>query len=208
MVSSKVREEVLNVIVAELLSDRGLLSIPEIIRKSVRGRGRKLPDVTIGDIRGIRVVIEGRIDTSAGVRDGLLNDARKRVEDGVAPICLAVLYPPGLSSIESLSQLRKDLAKAELAVSVVTEGEEIGWSTGSLDNMTDMLRRSYELLVSEDVVASAVAELNSAIETASEAIAAAPAAPTRVRELLGIPEETGTAVEDDDEEEGVGDGDG
>jgi hypothetical protein len=197
--SSDVREEVLNVILADLLSSRGLLSIPEIIRRS--SRGRTLPDVTIGDIRGVRVVIEGRVDSSSSIRASLLTDARKRVEQGIAPICLAVLYPSDLRSVKSLAQLRKDIAKAELAVCVVWEGGETEWATGGLDEMTDILRRSYELLVGEDVVATAVAELNDAIETASESIATASAAPEKLRKLLGIPEETEPNADDDEEVE-------
>jgi len=56
--------------------------------------------------------------------------------------------------------------------------------------------------VSEDVVATAVSELNDAIETASESMASAPAAPGRIRLLLGIPEETGATPDEDEEEEG------
>ncbi len=53
------REEVLNVKLADLLSERGVLSVPEDIRKTPKGV--RLPDVTVADFWGIRTVIEGRI---------------------------------------------------------------------------------------------------------------------------------------------------
>src|SRR5207244_1533819 len=79
----KVREEVLNVILADLLSKRGLLSIPESIRKSVTGK--KLPDVTIADLWGVRILLEGRVGETDAVRDGLFKDAKKRVDEGLCP---------------------------------------------------------------------------------------------------------------------------
>lgn len=194
----RVREEVLNVLMAELLSERGLLSVPEIIRRSIRSSSRRLPDVTIGDIRGVRVVIEGRVDASSGVRESLIEDAARRVEEGIAPICLAILYPSSVRSAASLSELRKNLANAQLTVNVVWEGGRGDWASGSLDDLTDILRRSYELLTGEDMVAVAASELNEAIEVASESIAAAAGTPGKLRALLGIPEETdGTEDEED-----------
>ncbi len=193
----EVREEVLNVVLADLLSRRGLLSVPESIRRAVTGRGRRLPDVTVADLRGVRIVIEGRIG-DGGVRDSLFRDALGRVEQGISPICLAVLYPAGLRTVDSLANLRLSLERADLLVRVVSEGDEGDWGETTVDGLTDILRRSYELLVSEDVVAGAVESLNEAIESASQTIGSSPATPARVRILLGLPEEP-TAEEDDDE---------
>jgi hypothetical protein len=193
----EVREEVLNVVLADLLSRHGLLSVPESIRRSVTGRGRRLPDVTVADLRGVRIVIEGRIG-DGGVRDSLFRDALGRVEQGISPICLAVMYPAALRTIDSLANLRRALERADLHVRVVSEGDEGDWSETNVDGLTDLLRRSYELLVSEDVVAGAVDSLNEAIEAASQTIGSSPATPARVRILLGLPEESPTE-EDADE---------
>ncbi len=91
MPTFQIREKVLNVILADLLSERGMMSIPESIRRSVRS-GRRLPDVTVADLWGVRIVIEGRIGISTNVRNSLFRDASTRVEEGISPICLAVLY--------------------------------------------------------------------------------------------------------------------
>lgn len=195
--SLEVREEVLNVVLAELLSQRGLLSIPESIRRAVGDRTRKLPDVTVADLYGARIVIEGRIGTGSGVRDTLLQDASARVEQGISHICLAVLYPPALRTVRSLSDLQADLARATLSVRVVSEANAGVWVEATVDGLTDILRRSYDLLVSEDVVVGSVEALNEAIELASEIIARSPAIGERIRVLLGIPGASGEPETDE-----------
>jgi len=194
MAGYKVREEVLNVVLAALLEDRGLLSIPETIRRSVSGREKRLPDVTLGDLWGVRIIIEGRTNNDAGSAISLLEDARKRVEEGLCPICLAVLYPPELAQIESIPKLRKSLGGATLTVCVCSEGdlqEDNGtWMETTVDGLTEILRRSYELLVSEDVVITTATELEASIDSVSQILASNTATPKRLRKLLGIPEET------------------
>lgn len=200
MTPFEVREEVINVVLADLLSERGLLSVPESIRRSVTGRGRRLPDVTIADLWGVRTVIEGRIGDDQAVRDALLRTASGRVEEGISPICLAVMYPPALRKITSLAGLRRALERTPVLVRVISEGSDGDWAETTVDGLTDLLRRSYELLVGEDVVATAVEDLGQAIDAASESIAAARATPVRLRTLLGIPEETGKPAEDEEED--------
>src|ERR1700687_617102 len=84
------REEVVNVVLASLLEQRGMLSVPETIRKSVARKTRDLPDIVVADLLGIRMVIEGRFNSGKAARDSLLKDARERVELGISPVCLAV----------------------------------------------------------------------------------------------------------------------
>jgi hypothetical protein len=100
--------------------------------------------------------------------------------------------------------LRRALARAELQVRVVSEGGDGEWRAARVDDLSEILRVSYELLVSEDVVVRSVEQLAFAIDIASEAIAAVPAAPNRLRALLGIPEDAqpgAAAAPVDDEEE-------
>jgi len=98
------REEVLNVALAELLEQRGMLSVPETIRKSIAKKTRDLPDILVGDLLGLRIVIEGRFNKGKQARDSLLKDAQQRVEDGISPVCLAVLYPEDLRSSQFTRQ--------------------------------------------------------------------------------------------------------
>lgn len=184
--SFAVREEVLNVTLAGLLKKRGLLTVPESILQSTMGR--KLPDITLADLWGVRIVIEGRNFTSAGAKRSLLKDATRRVEEGISPICLAVLYPPQLRDIDADTDLEKALEDARLTARVISESSDGDWAETDIDGLVEILRRSYELLVNEDVVSSSVGSLQLAIEEASEKIAAIRAAPTRLRAVLGIPE--------------------
>jgi len=191
------REEVVNVALAELLEQRGMLSVPETIRKSIERKTRDLPDIIVADLLGIRMVIEGRFNTGRA-RDSLLKDARERVEQGISPVCLAVLYPPELRSAESLPKLRKNLENATLEIRVISENSDGDWMDGTVDNIAEALRRSYELLVSEDVVVSSVGEIASAIEHSSDLFARITALKNRFRKVLGIPEETNDANGDED----------
>jgi hypothetical protein len=184
------REEVVNVVLAELLEQRGMLSVPETIRKSIASKTRALPDIIVADLLGIRMVIEGRFNNGRVSRDSLLKDARERVEQGISPVCLAVLYPPELRSAESLPKLRKNLEKATVGIRIISENSDGDWTDGTVDDIAEALRRCYELLVSEDVVVASVGEIASAIECASDLFARTPALKDRFRKALGIPEET------------------
>jgi hypothetical protein len=184
------REEVVNVALAELLEQRGMLSVPETIRKSIARKTRDLPDIIVADLLGIRMVIEGRFNSGRPARDSLLKDAKERVEQGISPVCLAVLYPPELRSAESLPQLRRNLEKAILGIRVISENSDGEWAEGTVNDVAEALRRSYELLVSEDVVVASVGEIAGAIETASGLFARTTALNDRFRKALGIPEQT------------------
>ncbi len=182
------REEVVNVALAELLEQRGMLSVPETIRKSIARKTRALPDIIVADLLGIRMVIEGRFNSGRGSRDSLLIDARERVEQGISPVCLAVLYPPQLRSAESLLKLRRNLESATLGIRAISENSDGDWMDGTVDDVAEALRRSYELLVSEDVVVTSVGDIASAIETSSDLFARTKALKDRFRKVLGIPE--------------------
>ncbi len=183
-----IREEVLNVLLAELLSNRGLLSVPESIRRSVANR-RQLPDVTVADLMGVRIVIEGRIGQTDDVLVSLVRDGKERVESGLSPICLTVAYPTDLRNTRGLDASRRALDGARLLVRVISEGDDGDWTESDLDGLADILRRSYELLVNEDVVIRTVEELEYVIEQVSERIrTSAPGSVDRIRDALGIPE--------------------
>jgi len=194
---SNFREEVLNVALAELLEQRGMLSVPETIRKSIARKTRDLPDIVVGDLFGIRIVIEGRFDNSKQSRESLLKDSKERVENGISPVCLAVLYPPELRSADSLSKLRRNIERATLGIRVISESGDGDWSEGTVNDIADALRRSYELLVSEDVVVSSVGEIEDAIDTASDIFVHTLALTERFRTALGIP----AKLDDEDEDE-------
>src|SRR5690242_1902058 len=105
------REEVLNVVLAQLLNERGVVSTPE--QALTLEKRRKLPDVMMV-FQGLRTVIEGKVEAAAA-SDAVLGQAVERVEQGVAHIGIAVVYPSDLRKI-SFEKLPKALASAELRI--------------------------------------------------------------------------------------------
>jgi hypothetical protein len=178
------REEVLNVKLAELLSRSGLLSVPETIL-SLEG-GKRLPDVIIGDYWGVRVVLEGRVSDKANVLDTLERDCLKRIEEGIAAIVIGVMYPPDIR-YSDWRELEDDLRKAILKLKVFSEGQSTDWMDSDLKGLSEILQRAYESLVREDTVNSAVDELRQAIEESSQDFSGAPGTARRLGDFLVTP---------------------
>jgi len=182
------REEVLNVKLAELLSRSGLLSVPEsILTEEAR---RRLPDVLIGNYWGVRVVLEGRTDNRANVKTTLETDCIRRIEEGIASIVIGILYPPELRNSD-WANLDQIFLSTTFQIKVFSEAEQGDWINSNLDGLSATLRRAYESLVQEDVVNLAVEELQQSIETASRELAMSPGTERRLRELLVLPQRQG-----------------
>lgn len=178
------REEVFNVFLAILLSDRGILSVPENIRK-ITSKTRRIPDVTITEFWGVRVIIEGRIFEAPTTEHSLISDARKRIEEGLSPVCIAVLYPSELRTI-NWTEIKARLEQVQLRTKVLTDSYEGEWFDTDVDGLAAILRRTYELLVREDVVLTVVEQIKAAIENASSCLLEIPAIPDRLRTILGV----------------------
>ena len=179
------REEVLNVLLAQLLDEQGIVSAPEQSLKRA-SKTRRVPDVLVL-FRGLRTAIEGKVDDHPTAVEDVLNDARGRVEQGIAHIGIAVLYPSALRQIQFPS-VKNELGKAKLRIAIYSETGQQGWSDGDVNYLGAMLRRTFDQLVEEDVVTQAVAALDSGVEVFAQAINASPAAIERSAELLGIGE--------------------
>src|SRR5437899_11559720 len=107
-----VRQEVLNVLLAQLLQERGLEVIPEQIVKDPFGF-RRMPDVIV-DFQGLRLAIEGEFD-SRTAHEKASGSANQRVEDGTAHIGMALVYPSALREIgRGINELKQGLASATL----------------------------------------------------------------------------------------------
>ena len=79
IIDADYRQEVLNVILAQLLQDRGIVSVPEGIIKSIDNR-RRMPDVLV-DFLGLRMMIEGEVSDQRDAEEqalGQLSGAWKR----------------------------------------------------------------------------------------------------------------------------------
>jgi hypothetical protein len=195
------REEVFNVILAQLLDERGVVSAPEkILRRVARERQRRMPDVIV-TFQGLRTIIEGKVGDQAGAEDSALQAARQRVEDGISHLGVALVYPAHLRQA-AFEDLRDELANATLKMAVYSEAGETGWVGGDLNHLTGVLRRTYSQLVKEDVVAEAAAILGEGVEAFAEAVLGAPGSVERAADALGIREAAREAERADTEEEG------
>ena len=188
------REEVLNVILAQLLHELGLVTAPEqILRSAVRGR-RRMPDVMV-TFQGLRTAIEGKVGDQSGAEAEALADATSRVEQGIAHIGVAVVYHASLRK-GPFGNLAERMRRTQLRMAVYSETGGVGWIEGDVDHLAVVLRRTYEQLVQEDVVAAAAQTLDEAVGEFAAALRATPASVERLGEVLGI----GEAADNNDDE--------
>ncbi len=158
---SSQRQEVFNVLLAQLLQERGAVVAPESIMYTGAQKARQMPDVIV-NFQGLRTAIEGEVD-AANAKDKAVASAMHRVETGVAHIGVGVVYPASLRAVE-FSQLKSELAHAKLEIAVVTETGSSGFVSGDVDHLERTLRSTFEQLIKEDIVAEAVALIDAAVD--------------------------------------------
>lgn len=180
------RQEVFNVLLAQLLQERGVVTAPETIVKSGLDQARRMPDVIVS-FRGLRVVIEGEVADQPNAEGRALESARKRVKEGIAHVGVAVIYPSQLRK-EEFSNLKPCLAGSDLRIAIVTESEDTGFVKGNVGYLGNALRRAFEQLVREDVVTQAVAALDVGIQGFAGVIASKAGVVGRLARTLGIRE--------------------
>jgi len=192
------RQEVLNVLLAQLLNKRGIVAAPEQILHAVSDRSRHMPDVMV-DFQGLRLAIEGDFDGSAAAEEGVVAQTRDRVEQGIAHLGVAVLYPRSLRS-KAFAESETALAQARLRFAVVTEAPDPpSFAEGGLDGLSESLRRAYEQLAKDQVLDRAVNLLRGGIEAFTKALSSQPAVTDRFAHILGISEMPKTAVKADEQ---------
>lgn len=207
--TSRVRQEVLNVYLAEHLQERDLVALPEQIQSSV-GRSRQMPDVIV-DFHGLRLAIEGEF-AAVHAKKRASESALKRVEEGIAHIGMAVIYPVSLRSIRT----RNELADAELEFAIVTETQSakvqqlpliqvreknhFNFVKGSLEDLVEALRQSYEQLIQDEVLQRAVALVGEGIDHFVNALTAQPATAERFATALEVGELSATTTTSEEEE--------
>jgi hypothetical protein len=197
------RQEVLNVYFARLLHKRGLVAAPEqILHATVRGgRGHvQLPDVMV-DFYGLRTIIECEIASNGtAARTLSYEKAKKRVDDGIAHIGVAVVYPAKLRHV-AVDLLEEEMAVSRLHYTIVTEAgswlsqrslfeeEEFpDFNEGNVNDISEALRRSYEQLVRDETLERAVGMMEERIEAFLNAARSQTGTTGRMAVALGIKE--------------------
>jgi hypothetical protein len=178
MNTTRHREEVLNVALAACISARGMPADPETII------GSRKPDV-IASFRGLRCVIEGKLADVANARAIVLEDAKRRLDQGLAHLTIGAVYPRNLRSTP-IGQLGAEMSTASLEFCVLTEGETGSWHQGSIDEILNELRRAHQDIVRDDVLQRAVDTLKLGLAEVSNALYGNVAVCERLIQVLGI----------------------
>jgi hypothetical protein len=191
------RQEVVNVVLAQLLERRGLIAVPEEIVAAISTGASgpvRMPDVLV-DYQGLRTAIEAEFASTPNAEERAFDKAKERVDQNVAQIGVAVVYPARLRN--GFSRLPSELERARLSFTIVTEPVVNpslfpGWSPsfdkGNVNDLAEALRRAYEQLVRDETLQRAVAMMEAKIEAFLNAISAQPAATERLAVVLGLRE--------------------
>lgn len=102
------RQEVLNTELARLLCQQGLVALPE-----QRLKQGKMPDLLL-PFRGFYLVIEAEVDDQLQAQDRAWRKAVERVEQGLAHLALALVYPAALRELPPTAS-RTRFARPEFA---------------------------------------------------------------------------------------------
>lgn len=191
-----VREEALNVLLAELLTERGLKALGEVVLK----KGR--PDVLL-DVNGVRIIIEAK---RAGKRHELQKNCVERLDKGMCDICVMVEYvslkPSSISP--SMSDFKEALLKGKYNVGFMTYIDRIGlekwlknfkpkiksefYTKIDFQEFVTYLMSAYEYTVGEDIVTPVVEKLKYVVDSFSRAILSLGIDVARLKEVLELKE--------------------
>jgi hypothetical protein len=181
MSAQRNREEVVNTQLALLISKLGITADAETIL--VHGKHR--PDV-IFQMRGLRVVIEGKFADHPSAGDVVLGDARNRVKSGIAHIAAAAVYPLELRSAPT-TKIASILEKSVLKFRIISETHESeSWFEGTPGTLIGALRRAQEALTKDDIVETTAKALSLQLETVARLWTGQTGATDRLSGILGI----------------------
>jgi hypothetical protein len=175
------REEAINTQLALLISKLGVTADAE----TTHVHGKHRPDVLF-QLRGLRVVIEGKFRDTPNAEGVVLDDARKRVRAGIAHIAVATVYPDELRTART-TKILDMLADAQLRYRIVTETfASDSWFEGKPAALMEALRRAQESLTKDDIVEKTAKALSIHLESIAKLWIGQPGACDRLSKLLGI----------------------
>ena len=205
------REEELNSQVARVLAKRGLVALPETIKKT--SKGTKLPDVTIGLFSGISVNIEGKKDKGRSRRKDVEAQCKGRINDGLANMSIAVCYPPELGDVVELQELEDKLEVAELQIKIFSasgknspgnldwsnDTSDEGFQSCSVNDLARVIKDAYNELISDKTIQNNVKLIDSTIDSCVEKLSNQTGAVSRLEKIVTIAFD---GEEDSEEEDG------
>lgn len=177
----KHREESVNTQLALILSSMGVMAEAE----TLLFKGQHRPDVLF-TLYGLRVAIEGKFSGQASAENKVLDDARNRVNNGVAHIAVAVIYPEPLRETPTM-ELGKRLAETVLRFQVISEFSAAGeWFEGAPAEMLAALRRIQSALAQDNLVEKIAKALSMRLEGIADLWSGQAGTCDRLSRLLGF----------------------
>jgi len=154
MGSPRVREEIVNAVLAELLSGKVgewfSATLGEAILVTPR---RKYPDIYFVEYYGIKIIFEAKVGFS-NLKEAK-EKCKKRVEEGIADICFAVAYDENVTYVSTIEDVRGKLSITPLKVAVISIAniDGIDLNEVKLDEIVSVLEkhRIYDELVSKEI---------------------------------------------------------
>ncbi|MDW8298877.1 MAG: N-6 DNA methylase [Anaerolineae bacterium] len=161
MIKTISRQEVLNIAFARALHADGIAVAPESV---IRADGRRrIPDVIVR-YRGLRLIIEGEIDDQPDFEDKAYAAACRRLDQGLAPIAVGVIYPSRLRDVP-FEELTRAFVFGQMRFTVITLSDrQRRFVRGGLNYLREVLERAYDHLAREDEVTRATEIIDEAVE--------------------------------------------
>jgi hypothetical protein len=164
------------------------------------------------DCQGLRLAIEAEFGKNPAARQAAYDAARERVEQAIAHVGIAVVYPARLRLVPfGNNQAKLELERSKLEYAVVTEGavthigtqgvlfhslEAATFTTGTVDDLADSLRRAYEQLVKDETLERAVTLLELSMGSYLQALQMQPATAGRLAAALSLEPPSGRSITD------------
>lgn len=179
------REEVLNVCLGQLLEQRGIVAIPETVHTQ-KGR-RRMPDVLVY-FNGLRLVIEGKIGSTPSQKKRVVADTAKKVEEGIAHLGVALLYPDNLKNAAVSTSLKRLMGTVTYNFAVIADDVDRKFFEGNIDEIAEVLRISYETLIKEDTLNRAVGLIQQSLDDFTDDLTSSIGSLSRLQHTLEIHE--------------------
>lgn len=163
-----IREESLNVTLAELLAEKGLIALGETILRRMGGGLR--PDVLI-ELNGVRICVEGK---RLGAWSELVKQCEGRLDNNYCDLCVMIEYTEVklVKLMPSQLDVKNALLKGKFNVGFMSYIDRAGldkwinvkreyekYTNVSFDELLTYLISAYDRVVKEDIVGRVVEEM-------------------------------------------------
>jgi hypothetical protein len=168
-----VREENLNVMLAELLAERGLRALGEVVLR--KGGRRPEPDILI-ELNGVRIVIEGRkLEQKQNTWKALAERCDERLDSGICDLCVMVEYVdiPLRKLNPSQLDIKEALLNGKFNVGFISYVDKVGlekwlnvspkpekYEAISFNELLTHLMSAYSKIVREDIIDPVIKKIN------------------------------------------------